>query len=67
MKTLLRKLWREHRARKAAEVRRKVKLMFFWEDFSSFRAGKITADESLYRRLDFYEKVDAMSDEEILR
>lgn len=41
--------------------------MFFWEDVAAWRAGKVAADESIRRRLEFYDKVDAMSDEEILK
>ena len=66
MKNLLRELWQDYRARKAANIRRRVKIMFFWEDVAAWRAGKVTSEESLQRRLDFYAKVDAMSDEEIL-
>lgn len=66
MKNLLRELWRDYRARKAADMRRRVKLAFFWEDVALWKAGKVTSEQSLQRRLEFYDKVDTMSDEEIL-
>jgi len=38
-------------------MKEKVKLMFFWEDVAAFRAGELTAEQSILRRLRFYEAV----------
>jgi hypothetical protein len=61
------KEWRQRcRDRRAHRMKEKVKLIFFWEDVADFRAGKVTSEQSLARRLEFYAKVDAMSTDEIL-
>lgn len=54
------------RHKQAEKRRRYFKVQIMMEDAREFFAGKKTREESLTYRLICYDKIDAMSDDEIL-
>ena len=62
----LKKLWQWYRARRATELRHKLKLMIFWEEIGRVRRGEVDGIENCLYRQELYAKVDAMTIDEIL-
>jgi hypothetical protein len=61
-----RDMWRSHRHRRAEEMRRRIKRTIFLEDAKEFFAGRKNGEQSIAWRLELYQRVDEMSDDEVL-
>jgi hypothetical protein len=65
--TVVRDLWRAWHHKRAQKIRLELKRAALLHDARKFYNGERTAEESRQFRDALWEKVDGMSDEEILR
>jgi len=63
---ILRDVWNSYRDYRASQMRHRVKLAIFWEEIGKVRRGEAQSLPNALYRQELYDRVDAMSTDEML-